>query len=112
MAGGTAWTEDRLRMRPHRWIGFGLLTALATGLGAWHFGYPLLTSHSPHPQLPWLGEVPMPSAFVFDLGVFALVVGFTVLVLVSLAHQSVRSHRVAQDAGPQPGPAPQDPEPA
>ncbi len=97
MAGGTLWTEDRLRMRPHRWIGFGLLIALATGLGAWVFGYPLLTSHSPHPVLPWIGEVPMPSAFVFDLGVLALVVGATVLVLVSLAHQSVRSHRVAQE---------------
>ncbi len=98
MVGGTLWIEDRLRLRPHRWIGFGLLTALATGLGAWFFGYPLLTSHSPHPVLPWIGELPMPSAFWFDIGVFALVVGATLLVLVSLAHQSVRSHRVAQEA--------------
>ncbi|HWS73808.1 MAG TPA: monovalent cation/H+ antiporter subunit A [Quisquiliibacterium sp.] len=101
MAGGTLWTEDRLRMRPHRWIGVGLLVALGTGVGAWALGYPLLTSHSPHPVLPWIGEVPMPSAFVFDLGVYALVVGATVLVLVSLAHQSVRSHRIAQEQGPE-----------
>jgi multicomponent K+:H+ antiporter subunit A len=30
---------------------------------------------------------------VFDLGVFALVVGATVLMLIAIAHQSVRSHR-------------------
>jgi multicomponent K+:H+ antiporter subunit A len=37
--------------------------------------------------------VPIASAFLFDLGVFALVVGATVLMLIAIAHQSVRSHR-------------------
>jgi multicomponent K+:H+ antiporter subunit A len=32
---------------------------------------------------------------LFDLGVFALVLGATALMLVALAHQSIRSHRVA-----------------
>ena len=35
----------------------------------------------------------MASALLFDLGVFALVVGATVLMLIAIAHQSVRSHR-------------------
>ena len=32
----------------------------------------------------------------FDLGVLSLVVGSTLLMLTSLAHQSVRSHRDAE----------------
>ncbi|PWF20880.1 monovalent cation/H+ antiporter subunit A [Corticimicrobacter populi] len=95
MAGGTAWVEKRMNLHPQAWIGSGLLLAGFTGLGAWWFGHPFLTSSSPHPVLPLLGEVPLPSAFLFDLGVFLLVVGATTLILIALAHQSVRGHRVA-----------------
>ena len=34
--------------------------------------------------LPLLGEIHVPSAFVFDLGVFLVVVGTTMLILVAL----------------------------
>jgi multicomponent K+:H+ antiporter subunit A len=91
MAGGTRWVERRLVVRPTRWIGVGLLVAGATGAGAWLFGHPFLTSHTAHVMLPLLGELHLPSAFFFDLGVFSLVVGATGLVLIALAHQSVRS---------------------
>src|SRR5688500_12493629 len=85
MAGGTRWAEDHLRIRPMRWLGTGLLLAAATGAGAWLFGHPFLTSHT-----PVLGGVHVPSAFAFDLGVFTLVVGATALILIALAHQSMR----------------------
>jgi len=94
MVAGTDWVEDHLRLRPHRWIAWGLATACGTGLGAWLLGYPFLTSHTAHLALPLLGEVHVPSAFVFDLGVFLVVVGATMLILVALAHQSLRSHRM------------------
>ncbi|HJV52342.1 MAG TPA: monovalent cation/H+ antiporter subunit A [Noviherbaspirillum sp.] len=93
MLGGTLWAEARLGLRPHRWIAYGLLSALLTGLGAWLFGYPFLTSHTAHLRLPLLGDVHVPSAFFFDLGVFMVVVGTTMLILLALAHQSLRSHR-------------------
>jgi multicomponent K+:H+ antiporter subunit A len=109
MLGGTAWVEARLRLRPHRWIGYGLIIACLTGLGAWVFGYPFLTSHTAHLQLPLLGEMHVPSAFFFDLGVFATVVGASMLILLALAHQSVRSHRLP--AAPQPEPAEPQPIP-
>ncbi|WP_420225355.1 monovalent cation/H+ antiporter subunit A [Pigmentiphaga litoralis] len=96
MMGGTTWVEAHLKLNPQRWIGLGLLFAVMTGAGAWLFGYPFLTSHSAHPILPWVGEVPLPSAFLFDLGVFTLVVGATLLILTALAHQSIRSHRAIQ----------------
>jgi multicomponent K+:H+ antiporter subunit A len=95
---GTDWVEAHLRLRPHRWIAWGLATACCTGLGAWLFGYPFLTSHTAHLTLPVLGEVHVPSAFVFDLGVFFVVVGATMLILVALAHQSLRSHRMPPGA--------------
>ena len=98
MMAGTDWVESHLRLRPHRWIGFGLLTACLTGIGAWAFGYPFLTSHTAHVTLPLLGEIHIPSAFLFDLGVFLVVVGTTMLILVALAHQSLRSHRMPPGA--------------
>ena len=99
MVAGTDWVESHLRLRPHRWIAWGLATACCTGLGAWLFGYPFLTSHTAHLTLPLLGEIHVPSAFLFDLGVFLVVVGATMLILVALAHQSLRSHRLPPGAG-------------
>lgn len=96
MASGTRWVEDRLRVLPLRWMGLGLLTSIATGVGSWFFGYPFLTSEARYVDLPVVGKVPMASALLFDLGVFALVVGATVLILVALAHQSLRTTRLSR----------------
>ena len=94
MAGGTRWVESRLRVLPLRWIGLGLLIAVATGAGALVYGYPFLTSTVAHVRIPWLGEIALASAALFDLGVFVLVVGATVLMLIALGHQSIRTPRL------------------
>jgi multicomponent K+:H+ antiporter subunit A len=96
MAGGTRWVESRLLILPVRWIGLGLLGAALTGVGACLAGHPFLTSYFAYRDVPLLGEVPLSSALLFDFGVFALVIGATVLILVALAHQSIRSHRPAR----------------
>jgi len=96
MAAGTRVVEEQLRVLPVRWIGAGLLIAAATGMGAWVFGYPFLSSHSRYVDLPFIGEVPVATALLFDLGVFSLVVGATVLMLIALAHQSIRKLRAAK----------------
>ncbi len=93
IATNTRWVESRLRMRPVQWMGLGLLCAGATGLGAWFFGLPFLTSHFRYVNVPLIGQVPFASALFFDLGVFLLVVGATTLMLTALAHQSLRSSR-------------------
>jgi multicomponent K+:H+ antiporter subunit A len=93
LVAGTQWVEARAGLRPVLFIGFGLLTAAVTGLGAVVVGYPFLTSHTAHFYLPLLGEIHLPSATFFDLGVFAVVVGATLLILTALAHQSIRRHR-------------------
>jgi multicomponent K+:H+ antiporter subunit A len=95
IVGGAAWTESHLRLLPQIWLGAGLLIAAGTGLAAWFFGRPFLTTYFAYAELPLIGKVPTASALIFDIGVFALVVGATLLMLVALAHQSVRGHRSA-----------------
>ena len=94
LAGGTRWVEDRLRILPVRWMGAGLLVSALTGIGSWFVGFPFLTSYFQYLELPLVGKVPAATALLFDLGVFSLVVGATVLMLVAIAHQSIRRHRV------------------
>ena len=93
MAQGTVLTEARLRILPVRWMGTGLLLAAGTGLTAILLGRPFLTSYFSYLEIPLIGAIPIASALLFDIGVFALVVGATVLMLIALAHQSIRSHR-------------------
>jgi multicomponent K+:H+ antiporter subunit A len=64
-----------------RWIGTGLGIAALTGLGSFVFGHPFLTSASGHPTVPVLGELPLATAALFDLGVYITVVGATMLTL-------------------------------
>ena len=99
MAQGTIWVEARLRVLPVRWMGIGLLLAAGTGAAAFLFSRPFLTSSFSYLEIPLIGAIPLASALLFDLGVFALVVGATVLMLIALAHQSVRSHRAPRVPG-------------
>ena len=64
-----------------RWIGIGLGIALLTGMGAFAFGRPFLTSAAGHPVVAVLGELPLATAAFFDLGVYITVVGATLLML-------------------------------
>jgi multicomponent K+:H+ antiporter subunit A len=104
MVAGTQWVEAQMRLRPLRWMGTGLLCATFTGLGALLFGYPFLTTHTAHLHLPLLGDVHVASALFFDIGVYTVVVGATLLILTALAHQSVRSHRPTSLPKPLPAP--------
>ena len=94
MVGGTIWVESRLRVHPLVWIGLGLLAAAGAGVVGWW-----RLAAVPDPQgdrrstCPLLGDVHLSTVLLFDLGVYTLVVGATLLMLVALAHQSLRSPR-------------------
>ena len=106
MAGGVRWVEQRVRVAPVQWIATGLLIALATGLGSWVFGYPFLTSWFAYADLGPLGRMPLATAVLFDLGVFILVVGATSLILIAIAHQSLRRPRRLETDPVEPGETP------
>jgi multicomponent K+:H+ antiporter subunit A len=67
-----------------RWIGIGLGIAGLTGIGAFVLGQPFLTSAHGHPHVPLLGQLPLATAALFDLGVYITVVGATLLTLSTL----------------------------
>ena len=96
MANGAEWVEERLRIQPISWIGAGLMVAVLAGCGSWLFGRPFLTAYFAYWHPPLLGKVPVASALLFDLGIMVLVVGASALMLVALAHQSLRRTRAAE----------------
>jgi multicomponent K+:H+ antiporter subunit A len=93
MAGGTTWIESRLRIPVVRWMAIGLLLSGGAGAAAWLAGMPFLTSHTFDIDLPIIGTLHGSSVYVFDAGVFALVFGATVLMLIAIAHQTLRTQR-------------------
>ena len=64
-----------------RWIGGGLGIAGLTGVGSFFLTRPFLTSYTGKPIVPVLGEVPLATAAIFDLGIYMTVVGATMLML-------------------------------
>ncbi|MFT4103768.1 MAG: MnhB domain-containing protein, partial [Burkholderiaceae bacterium] len=101
MVSGTDWVEAHMSLRPVRWIAVGLLLAAGTGASAVVFGHPWLTSQDTHLHLPLIGDLHLSTVMLFDLGVFALVVGAVILILIALAHQSRRRHRAIAASGRQ-----------
>jgi multicomponent K+:H+ antiporter subunit A len=99
MALGQARAEAMLRAQAGRrfvrWVGAGLSIAGLTGAGAFVLGRPFLTSAHGHPHVPLLGELPLASAALFDLGVYLTVVGaplLTISVLGSVSRESTPTH--------------------
>jgi multicomponent K+:H+ antiporter subunit A len=86
VAGGEGVSGAEQRIRQFHWmLGAGLGISVLTGVGSWVFGYPFLTSAFGHPIVPVLGELPLATAALFDLGVYLAVVGATVLALSGIA---------------------------
>ncbi|VAW49593.1 Na(+) H(+) antiporter subunit A / Na(+) H(+) antiporter subunit B [hydrothermal vent metagenome] len=97
LSNGIAWTNDRLKFDMHWVIGFGLLIATATGLVAMGLGYPFMTTAFTYLNWPIVGKFEVASAIAFDLGVFLVVVGATVMSLVELGKLSDESHKTQQN---------------
>ncbi len=68
-------------------VALGLTLALGTGLGSLVIGWEFLKSGILHVHLPLFGEVEVVSAFVFDVGVFCVVMGVTLTVISLLGRE-------------------------
>ncbi|MDO8827194.1 monovalent cation/H+ antiporter subunit A [Methylophaga sp.] len=94
LANGIDWTNERLRIDMHRVIWIGLLIATLTGVVSMLIGYPFLTTAFTYLTWPVVGKFEVASAIAFDLGVFLVVVGATVMILVELGKLSHASHHI------------------
>jgi multisubunit Na+/H+ antiporter MnhB subunit len=84
--------RDIERVIPSRALGPGLVAlglglALGTGVGSLLLGRGFLTSGMVHLRLPLVGEIEVVSVFLFDVGVFCIVVGVAVTVIALLGRE-------------------------
>ncbi len=82
---GQDQAEQMLKAKSGRlyeiWIGLGLLIAGLTGVAAWLWGRPFLTSAHVYVESGIFGKFHFASAAAFDLGVYGTVVGATMLLI-------------------------------
>jgi len=97
VASGYEWARSRAFVEPVFLIGGGILLAGLVGIGSWALGYPLLTSAHGELHVPWLGPLAWSSALLFDLGVFATVVGTVMVAVVTLSRVKAPVPDVSRD---------------
>ncbi len=78
---GAKSVESRFGFDYIRLIGAGLTVAVVSGATSMLFGVPFLTSGHHDLVLPWLGTIGLASAAAFDVGVYLVVFGGTMLML-------------------------------
>ena len=66
-------------------IGIGLLTAVGTGIATMLFDYPFLTHFFDYFHFPIIGEIELTTALFFDLGVYLVVVGIALTIILTIA---------------------------
>jgi multicomponent K+:H+ antiporter subunit A len=84
IAHGSQWITERLTINYRKIIASGIAIALFTGVGSWFFDRPFMTTWFDYFDIPFIGEIELASALVFDLGVYITVVGATLMILASL----------------------------
>jgi multicomponent Na+:H+ antiporter subunit B len=84
IAFGPEQTRATLRIDLSIVIGAGLLISLASGLVGLFDGEPLLTGVWAEVPVPGFGEVKIGTPLLFDLGVYFVVIGVTVLMALLL----------------------------
>lgn len=76
-----------LRVDPHQLVGLGLLAAVAAGVIGMVFGDPFLTSQWATLWVPTFGELKLSTPLLFDIGVYMVVVGVTLMIVFALAEE-------------------------
>ena len=87
LAGGRAELEEALPVDAGKILGTGLILALAGAIWPMFFNAPPLTSQVWDFTLPLIGDIHVPSALLFDAGVYIIVVGLIKHILDSMGAQ-------------------------
>lgn len=93
LAGGALRLRRTLAFRPLAGIGLGLFVAGMTAFVPTLVGNPALTSAITTLDVPVIGEVKFVTSALFDVGVYMLVVGVIVQVLLSLGSDPLEERR-------------------
>lgn len=80
--------RELLRINPPYIIGGGLLAASGSGLYSMITGKPFMTSARLDLEIPGFRSFKIATPSVFDTGVYIVVVGVTLLIILSLAEES------------------------
>ena len=84
LAGGRREAEETLPVHPGKVLGIGIMFTTAAAVAPMFFGMPPLTSSYAEFDVPLIGDVTVPSALIFDAGVYVIVVGLIMHVLASM----------------------------
>ena len=84
LAGGRSEAEETLPVHPGKVLGIGIMFTTAAAVAPMFFGMPPLTSSYAEFSVPLIGDVTVPSALIFDAGVYIIVVGLIMHVLASM----------------------------
>jgi multicomponent Na+:H+ antiporter subunit B len=76
-----------LRIEPHIFSGFGLLIALGSTLFPLILGEAFFADLWFNGHLPIIGDIHIGTAFFFDLGVFCVVLGTSIMIFLQLAEE-------------------------
>lgn len=89
LAFGVSAAREAVWIEPRSLIGAGLLVALGTGLLPLLAGYPLLTHRGfwANLPIPGFGTLELGTPLFFDLGVYLVVLGVTLTIVLPLAEE-------------------------
>ncbi len=87
LAFDVAAARQLLRIDPRQLIAVGLLVALASGMVAWLAREPFMTGQWSYITVLGIGPVPLGTPLIFDLGVYLVVVGVMLTIILSLAEE-------------------------
>lgn len=85
IAYNAAATRQALRLHPQTLIGTGLLLAASSGTLSLFLGQSFMTGQWGHLDLPGIGTVTLSTPMVFDIGVYLVVMGVTLLIILALS---------------------------
>lgn len=86
---GMPKARQLLKIEPETFIPIGLGVALATALTGPLFGLPLMTGVWDDTAIPVIGKIGTP--FLFDVGVYLVVIGVALSILFNLGEESIAS---------------------
>jgi multicomponent Na+:H+ antiporter subunit A len=90
LAGGDPRVRRAEPLYPEALLGAGITLAAVTGTAAWLFGGEFLEAMTLYREFPLLGTVKISSVFLFDVGVYLVVIGLVIALLRSIGREEVR----------------------